>query len=371
MHISHPLSTTSPDSRFLGLPRWAARSVLAALTLLIGYGLLTTLVSYHPPAPNAKMAGNPASLDMMLYRGIAERVAKGESYYTAAVSEHRARGFPLRPFVTVRPPLLATLIGTFGESAMAWALRALALLTLLSFATRFESVLPDLRLRLAALILLTGGLVIFISPGMAMLHDVWASILITLSLAIYPYEGRDKAQRSAPLWIGLAIVLGVTAAIMRELCMPYLLAMAAAALYEGRKREAAAWSLGLVIAVAALAVHAYRLSFLVNAHDGHSPGWASAGGWHFIIEMLDLGSLFRIVPRLAVVSLVPLAFIGWIGWRHGFALRVSLWICGMTAAFMLVGRPDNFYWVTHIAILLPMGLAFAPRAVLTLARAAR
>ena len=357
-------------SRFTGVPRWAARSVLAALTILIGYGLLITLVSYHLPAPSAKPNANPASLDMMLYRGIAERVAKGESYYTAAVREHRARGFPLRPFVTVRPPLLATLIGTFGESAMAWTLRALALLTLLSFATRFEFILPDFRLRLAALILLTGGLVIFISPGMAMLHDVWASVLITLSLAIYPYEARNNAQ-SAPLWIGLAIILGVTAAIMRELCMPYLVVMTAAALYEGRKREATAWGLGLGIAIAALALHAYRLSFLVNAHDGHSPGWASAGGWPFVIDMIDLGSLFRILPRLAVVSLVPLAFIGWIGWRNGFALRVSLWLCGMTAAFMLVGRPDNFYWVTHIAILLPMGLAFAPRALLALSRAAR
>ncbi len=353
-------------SRFASLRRWAARFILAGLMLLIGYGLLITITSYHPPAPNAKPIANPASLDMMLYRGIAARVAQGEGYYTASVSEHRARGFPLRPFVTVRPPLLATLTGWIGEEGMNWALRALALAVLLRYATGLEAILPDFKLRLIALMLLSGGLAVFLGLGMVLLHDVWASLLITLSLGIYGLN-----RRNAPAWLGVAIMLGVMAAVMRELCMPYLVVMLAAALYERRGREAAAWALGLGIALGALALHAHHLAPLINARDLRSPGWSSFGGWPFIIEMLDLGSLFRLLPRLAVVFAVPLAFIGWLGWGNGFALRVSLWLCGMTAAFMLVGRPDNFYWVAYIAMLLPMGMALAPRALLSLARAAR
>src|SRR3546814_12079814 len=53
--------------------------------------------------------------DHALYARIAQRVAAGESYYTAAAAEHRSGHYPLRPFVTVRLPTLAHIVPPLGE----------------------------------------------------------------------------------------------------------------------------------------------------------------------------------------------------------------------------------------------------------------
>ena len=53
-------------------------------------------------------------LDMDLYRAINGRVAAGESYYTAAATEHRVFGMPTAPFVTMRTPVLAWTTALWG-----------------------------------------------------------------------------------------------------------------------------------------------------------------------------------------------------------------------------------------------------------------
>jgi hypothetical protein len=353
-------------SRFAGLGPWSARLILAGLILLMGYGItLTTPPSDRGGKTDATTTG-PGFRDIDLYQEIIVRVSKGENYYPAAVSEHRKQGFPLRPFVTVRPPLLASLTAFFGNEALSFALQGLGLFVILAFVFRFGAILPNLGLRVISLCAITVCVATFVGPGFSWQHDVWASLLITASLACYPYH----RPGSVP-WIGLAIILGVIAGLLRELCMPYLIVMSVAALFEGRRREAFAWLIGLAIASGGLILHAFRLSSLVLPTDLASPGWTALGGWKAIIDMLTRGSLFQFLSHPAIVIVVPLAFVGWIGWRHGFALRVSLWLCGMATVFMLVGRPDNFYWIVYLAVLLPVGLTFAPHSLYTLIRAAR
>jgi hypothetical protein len=47
----------------------------------------------------------------------------------------------------------------------------------------------------------------------------------------------------------------------------------------------------------------------------------------------------------------------------------TLLYLGYGAAFMIAGRPDNFYWGAVVAPAMFMGLAFAPRALSSLTRA--
>jgi len=91
-------------TRFAGWPSLLARIVLAAVCALIAFGLL---LSATPIGSERYLAKDPEKSDTALYRKVAERVAKSENYYEAAVAEHRLRDYPLKPFVTVRLPTSA------------------------------------------------------------------------------------------------------------------------------------------------------------------------------------------------------------------------------------------------------------------------
>ena len=112
------------------------------------------------------------------------------------------------------------------------------------------------------------------------------------------------------------------------------------------------------------------LSGYVTAADPQSPGWSSSGGWPFILGLVQRSSLFGLLPLPLVALGVPLALLGWASLRSETVERGALLLIGYVAAFMAVGRPDNFYWGIMIAPLLPLGLAFAPAAIRDLLRAA-
>ncbi len=356
MSSSNPPHAPVFESRFTAMPRWAARLILAMVAALMLYGAIASQRPHQPDPPMPPVY----RYDIVLYKAVAARVGKGENYYNVVVAEQRWRGIPLRPFVTVRPPLLAVITGYIGVPMAGWLLRALALVTLIALVVRFETTLPQRASRYAALALGTAAIMMFMSDDMAMLHDVWASLWVTLSLALY-----------RPQCWGSSLILGLIAVFTRELTLPYLVVMATAALIDGQRGQACAWGGAIAVALAGLAIHAHMLAPLVTAHDMPSPGWVSAGGWPFILTMVELGTVFRWLPDIATALLVPLALLGWAGWRHCFALRTSFWLLGMLTAFMLVGRADNFYWVLHLSFMLPMGLAFAPMSAISMARAAR
>lgn len=340
------------------LPRWAARLVLMLAAALIAYGVAASLAA--PPAAAPHATGS-MSHDADLYRAVADRVARGEGYYAAAAAEQRARDYPLKPFVTVRPPLLAEATALAGGPAtMAIMLDLLVLATLIALVVRTRDAVADRRTRLAAITLAALALFTLAQPDLAVWHEAWAALLVALALAIH---------RPARWWPG--VIAALLAALVRELAIPFLIVMGCWAIVERRRAEAMAWAAALAIAAAALAVHAAQVAAVVSAADATSPGWTGAGGWPFVVSMLARTSLFALLPLPVAAALVPLALIGWVGLDHPFARRATLWIVGMMSAFMLFGRPDNFYWGMMLAPLLPIGLAFAPAALVNLARAAR
>ena len=84
-----------------------------------------------------------------------------------------------------------------------------------------------------------------------------------------------------------------------------------------------------------------------------------------------LSSNLRLLPHELAGPLVVLTLLGWSGWRSPAGTTGFLLYGGYALAFMLVGRANNYYWGAVIAPAFFIGLAFAPRACISLLRAAR
>lgn len=335
----------------------AGRALLALIAALSLWGAVASLIA--PPTSVAPVA--PMARDAELYRAVAARVQAGEDYYIAAATEQRARNYPLKPFVTVRPPLLATATAAAGGPAtMGVILQLLVLATLGAVVLRLRSVSENRVERIAAIGLAALSLLVIAQPDLALWHEAWAAVLVALALAVH------RPERWWP-----SVPIALVAALVRELAIPFLLVMGFWALVEKRRAEAAAWGAALTIAAVALALHAQAVAAVVTVADPISPGWSGAGGWPFVASMLAKTSMFAMLPAWIAAALVPFALLGWARLADGTARRAALWTGGMMAAFMLFGRPDNFYWGLMLAPLLPIGLAFAPRAVHSLARGNR
>ena len=321
----------------------AAAATLALLVILIGIGFANRATS-PGDAASAPNAG-----DIALYKRIIAHVQGGESYYTAAIRELRENNYPLRPFVVVRPPVLAVALAAISDEMVRRALLCvLAAVTFLAWAWRLRAVVSSPVLYALSLTILATGIAPAIVPQAWPLHEVWAGLLIALSLAV----------RRPNAWI-VAVILGVAAAIIRELAAAYLLAMIVMAFKDGWRKEAAAWALGLLIFAAALAVHAHEVNALVTAADPASPSWLHIGGWPFVLQTAQWNLLLEAAPRWLGVIVVPLALAGLTGRRDDLGQRVMLVVFGYVAAFVFVGRDNNSYWGLMIAPLWPLGLVTA------------
>jgi hypothetical protein len=338
-------------TRFVRFPTLYARLLIAALALLVVIGIVQTIAP--GPGPHLGPAGHG---DAALYQAIADRTAH-EGYYTAAIGEQRMRGYPVRPFVTVREPALAQLSASLGPRITVILFRLLALVTLGALILRIRRAIPHW---IPAAILATLCCEMISDPAVAVWHEAWAALLVTLSLAC-------RSQRH---WAH-ACLLGLAAVLLRELALPYLVMMLLAALAERRRAEAAGWGAAILLFALALARHATLVARHVLPHDLGSPGWSEFGGWRFILGMVHDTSVMTLLPFWTSAILIPLALLGWAGRTGQFFDRVTITLAAWILPFMAIGRPDNFYWGLMFAMLLPVGLAFAPSAVFDLYRAAR
>jgi hypothetical protein len=336
-------------SRFAGFTRAGAVAALLALLVLIGWGLA------HPPT---EPSGQPGAGDAALYRAVAVRVADGETYHQAAATEQRLRGYPLRPFTAMRPPALARIGALLGPQAADLLLVVLALAAAAATGMRLFGSLPS-PVREAAVFLGATGVGLVATPGMWVWHELWAGLLVALALSC----------RSDKHW-GWAVAFGLAAALIRELALPFLPIMAGMAALSGRRREAAAWSAAALVAVSALAWHALLVGQVARSGDPVSPGWLALGGWSFDLVLARHCALLLALPAWVTAVALPLALLGWAGWRNAYAVRVTAMLAVWLGAFLVMGRPDNDYWGFLLAPLLPIGLALAPAAVRDLLAAA-
>ena len=349
--MSFPGTAPIAPTRLAALPPASAVGALFALLLLIGAGLVLP--------PNRNPGGAPDGGDAQLYRQISARVAHGQNYYEAAAVEHRASGYPLKPANAVRTPIVAEITAALGQSGADLLLR---LLTIAAAAATVIRLAPQLSApyREIAILLSATSAGAFVQSGMSVWHEIWAGLLITLALAC----------RTERRWFA-SVVLGLVAALVRELAFPFLLVMAATAWAGRARREAQAWLAASAIVVVVLIAHMSAVSAVALPSDVTSPGWMAFGGWRFDLALARQSSLLMALPPWAAAVATPLALLGWCAWRNAYALRTATILVLWMAAFLVLGRPDNSYWGFLFAPLLPVGLAMAPAGLRDLIRAAR
>ncbi len=346
--------TQARSSRFTDLPRAAAIVLLIALAALVAVGL-------WPSAAPTSARSVSSDNDLALYRAVVERMRTGDAYEAAAVAEQRVRDYPLKPFEVVRPPALATALSRLPDERTGDLLLALlAASVIAAWAYRLQAVRSGaIWLAATALTLFAGVGLNMGGGGASLFHEAWAGLLIALSLAL-----RTDKRFAA------AVMIGLLAAITRELAMPYLMVMALLALVERRRLEASCFAVALGVALALLAFHAHAVMSLLQPGDRASASWVHLGGWAFVLTTARWNLLGAVVGLWPAAVILPLSLIGAVGWRSGAGLRLAALLLGYTCGFMAIGRPENDYWGLLVAPLVAIGLCLAPAALGDLIRRA-
>ena len=373
---------SDPTDRFAAWPRLPARLLLLALTAMLALAALVPIAAGKMDKPvagfveavaggeTAKAAARPRDDDLALYDRVIARIGHGENYYAAAAEEHRASDYPLRPGVAVRLPTLAYLdlwLGDRGQGADVLVpgelVAALALLLAVVWAWwrrlgEEPGGAPYQRIGTALIFM---GASLGLNRYYFVLHELWAGMLIALSLALH---------RPGQRWFGAVLVAAVALAI-REHALPYVMLMAALALWRRDWKEGAAWLAVIAAFFAYLGVHLYLVAQQVRPDDVIGPNWLMLRGLSGWLSSVVLSSNLRFLPHFVSGPLVLLMVLGWAGWRSPLGSTATLLFLGYGLLFMIAGRADNFYWGAVIAPAMFAGLAFMPRAVRSLAKAAR
>ena len=353
-----PLWLTGP-TRLAGLKRSTARIALALLAIL-SLASLTAIVSPGPP-PASREAAQRANdeADVVLYETIVAGVRGGGEYYAVTAHALRTGNYPLRPFVTFRLPTLATLQAAMPPLATIVLLYILAAAVMLAWFVRLRSAFARTPPLAIAMVLLAGGMMAFVQPALASFHEVWAGLLIALSLAL---RQRDR-------WVE-AVAFGLIAMLIRETAALYVGIMAVLAFAEGRRREASGWGVAIAAFAVVVAFHAHAVGLVVGPMDPASPGWAGMLGCGVFVKTMSLSTALNLAPMWLAALLVAFTLFGWAAWNDDLALRALTVFAGYAALLSLFGRTDTFYWGLMVAPTILIGLAFVPDALRDLAAAA-
>lgn len=320
----------------------------AALTVVV----LAALAAWAEPVHDlAAHVAHGRMSDIGLYQAVAQQVGQGADYYASAIHLQRANLFPLHPFVTVRLPTLAWLVGHLGFGAALALAGALIAANAVIWFGALPFARPAERVGVVALLLL-GSIMV---PRTVYLHEWWAGQLLTGALGLFL---RDRPRP--------AIALAIAALFLRELSALFVLASLPFLARERRGTEVLAIVVALTAFGLALLLHRARVVALVLPTDLFSPGWLGLRGPAGPSGDLQGMVLFGLVPEPLGSLLV---FAPLLGWAEVAARRSALplvWFGGFLAVLALLARPDNGYWVRMILPAYLAGLALAPGALLAL-----
>lgn len=305
--------------------------------------------SYGTSSPKPVAIPQIADADLLLYRSINAKVTIGERYYPVAAKELRLGNYPLKPFVTFRLPTLAYVMAAIGPIAAIGLLWVLMAATLLAWWRRLDGAFDDPGRRITGVMLVAAGAAIALQPKYAVMHELSAQLLMALALAL----------RQPKRW-WWAVIAATAALMIRELTLPFVLLMAAFAMFEKRWKELATWAVLVAAFGFVMSLHAAEVAAVVRESDPASPGWLSIGGWQAFLRSMRMTSAIRVLPEWIGNIGVILAIFGWISWRSATGLFGALLLVGYGIIFMILGRADNFYWGLLVAPLLLLGLAFLP-----------
>jgi hypothetical protein len=309
--------------------------------VLVAWGLTLSFMGRSTPRPAGPGGG---ASDLRLYEAVTATVAGGQDYYPTLARELPARGYATQSVLNWRLPTLVWFNAALPQGRV-WRTAPIAML---GFGAIFLW-LAVVRVRapraagwgMPALFMSVPA---FLHPQAADMHELWAGLLIAVSVGAWALG-----------WRAAAVAAGCAALFIRELAAPFALVMALLAWRESARREAAAWSLVLLLFSAFFAWHVSQVAPHIPA-GGTTRSWLSFQGWSFVLATSYVNALLHFLPAWVAAVLVPAAWAGLWRWQDPVGLRLAITVTIYFAVFMIAGRPDNWYWGLIVAPLLPLGL---------------
>lgn len=230
---------------------------------------------------------------------VVERLANGDSYYSAFGDELRHNGYPAASLFNWRTPL------QMGALASAF------------------------------------------QPEAVGISEIVAGVLVALSACAY-YRQYALAGASA----------GIAAVFVRELAVPYGLACGLLAIVSRRKREASVWIIAGIVYGAYYVAHAWQ----VQAHQlpgdlAHQQSWQQWNGLRFTLATIGVNGWLQFVPRQAAALVLVFGLAGTLARAMPPQIKVALW--AYVVLFAVVGLPFNSYWGFVSAPLWALAVAHA------------
>ncbi len=354
--------------RFARWPRWPARVALLALALLLIAAALVPIGAGPQNVATAgfgeNLSGNSAERarddDLALYDTAIERIGRGENYYDFIVAEHRKADYPVRPGIAVRLPTLAYVDAWLGPTGQVAAALALILGVLAAWWRRLGDEPGGEPVRKIAVALMFLGASLGLNRHYFVLHELWAGMLLALAFGLH------RPGKWGAAWLAAAAALAI-----REHALPFVLLLGAMALWRRDWRELGAWAVLALLFFGGLAWHLSLVEAQILPSDRASASWLALRGLSGWLSNVTLSSNLRLLPHWLAGPGIVLMVFGWAGWRSAAGSFGALLYLGYAAAFMIAGRPDNFYWGAVIAPAMFIGLAFVPMAARSLWSAAR
>ncbi|WP_295450254.1 hypothetical protein [uncultured Thiodictyon sp.] len=339
-----------------------AVSILALLALLTVASISTVpaaqgIIDGH----HTRMEATSRSTDTALFRSLVTQVRSGGNYYVVAIATQRTSGYPVRPFFTIRLPTLTWLIAYLSPLVARLLILLLAAATVITLTIRLTAIIDQTNLRMVVgiLLIIFGVFPALVEPAIWQ-TEIWAGLFITLSLAL---------RQPERYWPSIAAALA--AVLIRELALPYLLAMGLLAALAGRRRETLGWGIAIGLFAVAFLAHAQAVHALIQPNDPVSQGWNGQAGWALFVSSCCLGTILMALPTLVVAVLLPFSFFGLAAWNAPVTLRAFITLSGYALLITMFARVDNVYWVWMISPILGLGLLFAPYCLTDLLRSAR
>lgn len=355
--------------RFANWPIIPARLALLALLLALVASATVPITAGRSTVATRSFVENlvaddagparPRDDDLQLYDTAIARIQNGENYYDFIVEEQRKADYPVRPGIAVRLPTLAYIDAFLGVPGQIAASILLMLAVLVAWWRRLGGEPGAPKRRKLAMALLFVGVSLGLNRYYFVLHELWTGMLLALAFGLHR-PGR---------W-GASLAVAALALAIREHALPFVLLMGAMAFWRRDWKEGAAWSALAIAFLGALAVHLSIIAAQVLPSDPEGPPWLVMRGLSGWLSNIVLSSNLRHLPHWLAGPAVILMVLGWAGWRSPAGTFGTLLFLGYGLAFMIAGRPDNFYWGAVIAPAMFLGLAFVPRALGSLARAA-
>lgn len=326
------------------MARGAVRLLVLALFALLA--VPAQAVPAHPSAPKT----DGVLVDQELYRAVTERVRAGQGFYPATIAEQRARDYPVRPALAVRPPTLALglalLPSTTARTAALWALLFVALITLRR--TLSDRTPPEAFVTIA---LSLAGLFGAFFPGAAYLHEQWSVLIVLLALC---------AHRRPALMVALAFA----AVLVRETALAWLAAIVIVAAWKRDWKLAVTSAMAIAGAGALWLLHAHFAAAQVTAADVASPGWVRFQGLALVIDALRRNLALYPLPGWLLLATVAASLVAMLRWGGDMERVAAIGSAGFLAALTVLGREDNGYWGFMVAPFVLWGVPLIARQLL-------